>query len=308
MAKAPVILFVYNRPEHTLRTLTALKACAGAADAELHVFSDGPKSTEDAIPVMQVRELVRSSKWCGKVVLHEETMNIGLQRAIIQGVTRIVNEYGRAIILEDDIVCGKHFLDYCNTALDRYETDEQVMHINGYMFPHKEEFPPAFFSRYAFVWGWATWKRAWDRLSEDAEGHLGKIRQDGTGGDFDRHGAAGTLGMLERQAAGTLRTWDVLWYASVFNAGGLCLTPGRSYTRNIGMDGTGANYSHVVKRSQERKIDRLPDLLPLPDLAGYSPSNELWIEQVLRKWNSPRFSERFYGKLRKWWNSLNSFR
>jgi hypothetical protein len=114
--------------------------------------------------------------------------------------------------------------------------------------------------------------------------------------------------MLQRQAAGTLRTWDVLWYASVFNEGGLCLTPGRSFTRNIGMDGTGANYSHVVKRSQERKIDRLPDQVPFPDPAAYSAANESWIEQVLRDWNSPRFSERLSGKLRKWWNSLNSFR
>ncbi|MFM2208286.1 MAG: hypothetical protein RL213_2261 [Bacteroidota bacterium] len=308
MPKAPVILFVYNRPDHTFRTLTALNTCEGSAESELHVFCDGPKNADDAVQVMRVRELVRSREWCGKVVLHEEAENQGLQKAIIQGVTRIVNEYGRAIILEDDIVCGKHFLNYCNAALDRYEKDEQVMHINGYMFPHKAEFPFAFFSRYAFVWGWATWKRAWDRFSEDAESHLRKINNDGTADDFDRHGAAGTLGMLQRQAAGTLRTWDVLWYASVFNEGGLCLTPGRSFTRNIGMDGTGANYSHVVKRSQERKIDRLPDQVPFPDPAAYSAANESWIEQVLRDWNSPRFSERLSGKLRKWWNSLNSFR
>src|SRR5690242_9636199 len=105
--RAPVALFVYNRPEHTRLTLEALARNRLAGETLLYVFSDGPKpdaSTLDRERIAATRTLVCSRAWTRNVTLVESATNCGLADSIVNGVNRVLTEHDRVIVLEDDIV------------------------------------------------------------------------------------------------------------------------------------------------------------------------------------------------------------
>ena len=142
MSYAPIVLFVYNRPEHTRQTLEALAANTLAQESDLFIYADGPKedATEEQLErIRKVRAIVRSQQGCKSVTVIESDTNKGLAASIILGVTETVNKYGRIIVLEDDIVTGKYFLEYMNTALKKYENEKQVWEITGFRSPVQGE-------------------------------------------------------------------------------------------------------------------------------------------------------------------------
>ena len=249
--KAPIAFFAYNRPEHTKRSLESLSKCEGAAESELFIFCDGPKKPEDEEAVKEVRALLKNRKWCGKVNIIERDENMGLANSIISGVTETVNRYERIIVLEDDLILSPQFLNYMNDALEIYKDNPRVMHISGYMFPVREKLPETFFYRVASCWGWATWKRAWDRFENDPNKLMKDIEKTGRKWDFNINGSYVFYNFLLEQAAGKLDSWAIPWYASVFLADGLCLHPGRSLVQNIGYDGSGIH----CENSDEYDVD-----------------------------------------------------
>ena len=161
MRKAPIALFVYNRPEHTLKTIISLAQNEGASDSDLHIFSDAPKTSADEPLVSRVRALLKQVSGFKNVVITEQIKNLGLAQSIITGVSSLCKEYGRVIALEDDLVTSPYFLKFMNDALDYYADMPEVMHISGFRYPVKEfEKAQTFFLHVPLCWGWATWDRA----------------------------------------------------------------------------------------------------------------------------------------------------
>jgi len=241
MALAPVALFVYNRPDHTRQTLDALRANTLARETPLFVFSDAPRDGDAEAGVRAVRRLVAEVEGFAEVTVVQQGRNLGLAGSVTRGVTDLCDRFGRAIVLEDDIVTGPYFLDYMNTALDRYAGDERVMHVSGYMFDlaDPDGLPETFFHRCPSCWGWGTWKRAWDRFEPDVHKLFPALRPHAVRKAFDIGGTFGYYRMLNQQAGGRIDSWAIRWYASVFLRGGLALFPSRSLVANIGNDGTG---------------------------------------------------------------------
>jgi len=236
---APIALFVYNRPDHTRRTIDALRQNKLANESELIIFSDAPKSEVQAVAVREVRKYIREIEGFKSVAIVEREANLGLARSIIDGVTTIVNNYGRIIVLEDDMVTSPYFLTYMNEALEKYTNDERVVSIHGYAYPVKEPLPEAFFLPGANCWGWATWQRGWALFNGDGQYLLDELKHRKLIRAFDFNGAYPYSKMLKGQIKGKNDSWAVRWYASVFLAGKLTLYPGRSLVHNIGFDGSG---------------------------------------------------------------------
>jgi hypothetical protein len=241
MQKAPIAFFAYKRADHTLQALESLAENDEAKQSELFIFCDAPKHAEDWTSVEQVRKIVRSRQWCGKVRIIERKENLGLARSIISGVTELCDKFGRVIVLEDDLLLSPQFLNYMNDALSKYADRPRVMHIAGYMYPVQRELSETVFIRHPTCWGWATWQRAWQYFEPDAARLATKLRQKRAEKEFSFRGSYPYMGMLERQERGELNSWAIRWYASVFLNQGLCLHPGRSLVNNIGFDGTGDN-------------------------------------------------------------------
>lgn len=131
---APIALFVFNRPTHTLTTLKALAANHLANESELYIFSDGPRNESDIDKVRQVRETLHLFQERFKAVhITESPVNKGLANSIVDGVSMVIQRYGNIIVLEDDIVTSSYFLEYMNDCLVNYANREDIFSISGYL-------------------------------------------------------------------------------------------------------------------------------------------------------------------------------
>lgn len=257
---APIIVFSYNRPDHLKKTLDALAQNDLAKDSVLYIYCDGAKdnaSDEQKESVGQNRQVAHAAVGFKDVVVIERENNFGLANNIIGAVTEIVNKYGRVITLEDDVITSRGFLRYMNEALDLYESDEKVMHVSAYMYPHKKKLPDTFFFEVPYPGGgWATWKRAWDHFSNDIDELYAywSLRWK----EFNKYGGDYLQKQLEANKNGTLYTWFIKWHGVLLKEGGLTLYPGVSLTNNIGFDGTGANCSAMSKFDILNPADYIP--------------------------------------------------
>jgi len=238
MSLSPILLFVYNRPEHTRLTLEALRKNHLSDSSSLYIFSDGYRNETDREEVMKVRELIRSVEGFAAIHIEERSENVGLARNIIEGVTRIVNEHGKVIVLEDDLITSPYFLTFMNEVLDRYEQEEKIAHVQGFCFP-LQGLPDAFLIKWTGSWGWATWKRAWDLFNPDGEALLTEIMKKKLNREFDFNGNYPFTRMLRRQVNGENDSWAIRWNASLFLNNRLSVNAGKSLVQNIGFDGSG---------------------------------------------------------------------
>lgn len=238
---APIILFAYNRPEHTQAVLEALAMDPCAEISELFVFCDGPKpgSSMDTINrIMKVRQIIRSRLWCGSVDIIERDHNLGLSASIIDGVGQVMSRYGRAIILEDDLVPSPGFIDFMNAALDYFCSDDRVAGVSGWNHGIREIHAP-YFSRSGSCWGWGTWSRVWENAVFDAKLWQKVLSKRNLAYYFDLNGSYPFYRMLAQQAEGHIDSWAICFYASYFMKKQLFLYPAKSFITNIGEDGSG---------------------------------------------------------------------
>ena len=244
---APVALFVYNRPDHTLTTLNALTKNDLASQTHLYVFSDGPRPgrNEEAV-ISEVREIVCQGLWCGKVTVVTQEHNLGLATSIRQGIDSLLKDHDRVIVLEDDIATAPGFLRYMNDALILYADDDRVMNVSGYIpsTSYQWMLPETFFLRHMSWWGWATWRRAWQQAIWDASRALQSISAMPSGiHRFDLEGRYEYSRQLRQNLDGSLSTWAIFWLSSIYIAGGFSLFPRQSLVSNTGFDGTGEHCS-----------------------------------------------------------------
>ena len=285
---APLVVFVYNRPVHTLHLLQSLRNCRLSDQSKLFVFSDGPNADAPESEIKKingVREIVRSEQWCKEVQLVEKKFNAGLAGSIVNGVTEIVNQFEKIIVLEDDLVLSPGFLEYLNNALDVFENESQVMHLSGYMFPVKTKLPELFFMNMTSVWGWATWKRAWNHFNPSAEDLLMKLNASGRLNEFTFNGRAPFYEHLLNNTNGKLDTWAIKWLTSVFLQHGFCLHPFPSLVRNDGNDGSGTHGSESVFNEQEIAASIRVTKIPLIENTEARKGLEQFYRKLRRKKN-----------------------
>lgn len=264
---SPIALFAYNRPEHLKKTIESLKENYLSKESELFVFSDGPKNEIDAAQISEVRNYLKTISGFKSVSIIERNRNLGLANSIISGVTEIVNEYGKIIVMEDDLVSSEHFLEYMNEALDFYEKEEKVISIHGYVYPVEEKLkkrlPEIFFIKGADCWGWATWKRGWDLFEPDGRKLLRELEERNLLREFDFEGSYPYSNMLRRQIEGQNDSWAIRWYASAFLRGKLTLYPRESLIKNIGQDNSGTHTGNsqlkeTILANEKIEISRIP--------------------------------------------------
>jgi hypothetical protein len=237
----PIALFVYARPAHVRRTVEALIRNSEAANSDLIVFSDAARTSDKEEAVHQVREYVSGIEGFRSLTIHHRPENYGLARSIIAGVSQILTEHDRVIVMEDDLETSPFFLRYMNEALDRYAEDDRVISVHGYIYPLQKPLPEVFFLRGADCWGWATWRRGWRHFNPDGRFLLDEMKRQKLLKAFDINGAYSYSGMLQGQINGANDSWAVRWHASAFLANKLTLYPGRSLVHNIGNDSTGVH-------------------------------------------------------------------
>ena len=264
MKLAPLAFFAFNRPNHTRRALESISSNDEAKDSELFVFIDGPKTSEDKKLIEEVKEVVTERPWCKRIEIFENQENLGCARQVVNVTTRCCKEFGRVIILEDDNFLSPYFLRFLNTALEKYENEERIMDVSGYMYPVGLRSNSSSFMRGSGNWGWGTWQRAWQHFESDGEKLLQMIRRRNLEYELNFHNSINQLRLLKRQIKGEVDTWDIQWYATSILRNGLTLYPVQSLTQNIGFDGTGTNTYRSMKYDIELLLDPIesyPDVI-----------------------------------------------
>ena len=239
MTLAPIVLFVYNRPWHSQQTIEALQKNELSSESELFIYSDAPKAEKDQEKVQEVRDYVHSIGGFKKLTIIERVENWGLANSIVDGVTAIVNQYGKVIVLEDDLVTSPYFLKFMNNALNYYQNQQKVMHISGWNYPiNNNGFDDVFLWRLMNCWGWATWKDRWINYEKDVKKTISEFSKQ----DIEKLNLDGIDDIWAQVIANKekkISTWAIFWYVSIFKKNGLCLNPTQTFVENIGNDGSG---------------------------------------------------------------------
>ncbi|WP_247233873.1 glycosyltransferase [Telluribacter sp. SYSU D00476] len=265
---APVVVFCYNRPWHLQQTIQALQQNPLARRSRLIVFSDGARKDTDELAVREVRAYLATVGGFKEVEIVLSEVNRGLATSVIEGVSQVLDQYERVIVLEDDMVCTTDFLEYMNEALLTYRSRPDIFSVTGYAPPVQlpKDYPhDLYLAPRASSWGWGTWRDRWQQADwqvRDFESLLTnkQLRQRLTAGGED------LWPMLVKQQRGVISSWAVRWTWSQTRQGAYGLYPVRSKIRNIGTDGSGTNFTFATEaygsELEEKKLAMPADLPP----------------------------------------------
>jgi hypothetical protein len=168
MFNTPVALFVFNRPHVTAKNFQVLRALK---PSRLFIIADGPRSGNfaDENLCREVRDIVEVIDWPCETSRLYANQNLGGRISIPNGLNWVFSLVEECIILEDDCVPGLSFFQYCAELLNHYRDDGRIMTIGGFRYDGPDEFngDSFFFSKYPATWGWATWRRTWEKYDLD---------------------------------------------------------------------------------------------------------------------------------------------
>lgn len=272
---APLVLFTYNRPEALKQTLEALTQNILADETDLIVFSDAGKKADDRHKVDEVRAYLRQIGGFNSLKVIQREENFGLARNIIEGVTAVIEEYGRVIVLEDDLLTSRNFLLFMNKALDHYAHRPDIFAVSGYTADLRvlSEYPhDTYLSYRPSAWGWGTWKDQWDGIDWDVKDFDELVNDRAAIRRFERGGADMTR-MLRHYMEGKNDSWAIRWSYAMHKRDAKSVHPRISKVQNIGFgdDAThckGVNiYKTVLDQSDASTFDLTTDEAVDPQIA-----------------------------------------
>ncbi len=263
MNLAPIALFVYARPDEAIKTLDSLSKNFLASQSELFIFSDGAKSGMDLPKVNEVRNIIKNYSFpFKKVEIIEKEKNFGLANSIISGVTEVLNFYDRIIVMEEDLISARNFLNFVNASLLKYENENKIFSVTGYTYQfniHDDyKFDNYFLPRCESL-GWGTWKNRWEKADWKVTDLKEFLSDKNKMNDFSEIGFD-LLGMLLKQQLGKIDSWAVRWCYSHFKNSALCSYPTISKIVHIGEGGFATHVKSELnfletKLDESNKID-----------------------------------------------------
>lgn len=249
---APVVIFVYNRPNHTIQTIESLAINYLAKETDLFIFSDAAKDEKSIEKVKLVRDYIdklADRKLFKTINIIKAKSNKGLANSVISGVSEIVELYGKVIVLEDDLKSSKDFLQYMNDALDYYQRDGKIWSISGYTFKINV---PQYYKSQVYItyrgcsWGWATWKDRWENVDWNVSDY-DKFKGDLNLRKKMNRGGRDMSTMLDWQMQGKIDSWAIRWCYTQSKLNMFTVYPVVSRIQNLGCDGTGTHSGLTAK-------------------------------------------------------------
>lgn len=286
---SPVAMFVYNRVDNTQKTIEHLLRNTLAAETDLFVFSDGGKDEKSWKAVNEVRAYlhkvqrdIEANGALKSMTIIERPENIYLERNITEGIAQIFETHDRIIVLEDDICTSPYYLQYMNDAFDLYKDEPRVMHVAGFTNLDLSTLPsslsplPFYFTPHMSGWGWGTWRDRWQKHFVHYQTREAAL-EGMTAADQDAIQYGGVFPCLKSLDKRPI-PWDICWELAIYKAGGLCLTPGRTMVRNIGLkNGTHFKSFDILQRYE---FDREPSQEPLALTKIPDPQKDEAIERL----------------------------
>ena len=258
--RSAVLFIVFNRPSTTERVFEAIRA---ARPPRLYISADGPRRNRPTDPerCKRVKEIVSAIDWECEAYFNFRSENLGCKRAVSSGITWFFDNESEGIILEDDVLPVPSFFEFCDEMLEYYRDESAVSMVSGSNLISSEH--PVedsyFFTRYCHIWGWATWRRAWQHYELDMRSYPEWL----AAGGLEEHCRDWAARLYWRRIFGAtyrgeIDTWDYQWFFTCWKHRSLCAIPGNSLTLNIGFDGDATHTTgpvpHYVTQSTHSEM------------------------------------------------------
>jgi len=246
---APIVLFTYKRLKALQQTVGALAANSLAAESDLIIYSDGAKNLEDQRIIEEIRGYLKTITGFKSVSIHASHTNKGLATSIIKGVSEVMHQYHKAIVLEDDLIASTNFLSFMNQALDKYKLEKKVYSISGYAldFTNINSKVDGYFLNRSWSWGWASWEDRWTEIDWDVKDYPLFKKDSSQKEGFSKLGSD-VYGMLRKQMDGEVDSWYIRSTYHQFKVKGLSLYPSISKIDNNGFDTIATHTSGLKNR------------------------------------------------------------
>ena len=244
--QTPVVLIAFNRPQTTRKVFEAI---AAIRPAKLLLIADGPRASKEGEKDLctQVRTIIKSVDWPCELLTNFSDQNLGCRERVVTGLNWVFSLVEEAIILEDDCLPHPSFFQFCQEMLKRYRGDSRIGMISGNSFVEAgSDWPFSYyFSRAFHIWGWATWRTAWQRYDPDITSwpeakKYGMLSEFVDESRYIRHWTE----VLDKMYAGTgPNTWDFQWAYTNMANNTLSIVPTVNLVENIGF---GPEATHTI--------------------------------------------------------------
>lgn len=244
MFETPILFAIFNRPDTTQKVFDQIKKIK---PKQLFVSADAPRPNrpDDIESCAQTRKIVKQIDWPCEVKTLFQEKNVGCGVALSSAINWFFDHVDDGIILEDDCLPNNSFFYFCKKLLERYKDDHRVFHIGGTSYRDLMKSPiesDYYFTQIPQVWGWATWKRAWNHYDFSLKNFTEFKKQKIIKNIFENEIIQNAwLNKFETQYDKTKNktstsVWDSQWVYTVLSQNGLCITPTKNLVANIGFD------------------------------------------------------------------------
>jgi hypothetical protein len=240
----PIVFLIFNRPATTAKVFEEIRK---ARPKKLFVVADGPRQNnqKDLEGCKEARKIIDNIDWDCEVVKNYSDINLGCKKRVSSGITWVFDNTDEAIFLEDDCLPHQSFFRYCEELLNYYRNDERIMMISGDNFQDGRKITDNsyYFSSYSHIWGWASWKRAWQKY--DVEMKLWPAIRKTNYLDYwlsNKKAIAHWKEEFRRLYNNKIDTWDFQFLFACWINHGLSILPKVNLVSNIGF-GTGASHT-----------------------------------------------------------------
>lgn len=272
MNYAPIIIFAFNRSASLEKLIISLKNNPEAKDSILHIFVDGPRNIAgEQEKIRETQKIAKNITGFKSVEYHFSDINNGLGSSVITGVTKVITQYGKAIVLEDDLILASNFLAFMNEGLTIYEKEQKIFSICGYtnrIKKPKNYGYDAYLCTRSSSWGWGTWKDRWETVNWELNDWESCLKNKKT---FNKWGGSDCFRMLSDWKSGKNKSWAIRFCYSQFTQSKLALFPIISKVKNDGFDGEGTNCKKYSRfkcdyENTRKVIFKFPDDLEMQSI------------------------------------------
>jgi hypothetical protein len=234
--QTPIVFIIFNRPDLTERVFNVIRQ---AQPTQLFVIADAPRQNrpDEEVKCAATRKIIEKVDWDCEVRTNYAKTNLGIKSRISTGLNWVFDIVERAIILEDDCLPELSFFRFCEELLEKYQNDDRIMTLSGnnFQFGRKRTEYSYYFSRYTLIWGWATWRRAWQKYDVEMN-HWDSVRNDNWLHDIlvDSRAVKYWSGLFQGCYEETIDSWALPWTFTCWIQNSLSIVPHINLVSNIG--------------------------------------------------------------------------
>jgi hypothetical protein len=282
--KTPILFIIFNRPDTTIRVFNEIKKIK---PTKLYIVSDGPRLNKigEKEKCEETRKIIDLIDWQCQVFKNYSDINLGCKKRVSSGIDWFFKNEEQGIILEDDCLPDLSFFGFCEELLKKYENNDKIAMISGNHFnTNKIGEADYYFSKIPNIWGWATWRRAWQKYDLGMSKYLDFKVQDKIKNIWtNKKNRNYWRYIFEEVYNNKINTWDYQFTFSVFLNNSLCISPNFNLVSNIGFGKEFTKTLLTDKRVANLEINKVNLPLKHPKNIEYYESNDNYINKIYLK-------------------------